>query len=76
VGLPGDRDVLAADPVEHEDGEAFSFAELESEVLDVEGVRIRVATPRMLYRMKRDTVRGKDRLDAEMLEERFALEDE
>lgn len=57
-------------------GEAFAFADLESEVVEVEGVRIRVATPRMLYLMKRGTVRGQDRLDAAMLKERFGLEDE
>jgi hypothetical protein len=57
-------------------GEAFRFADLESELLEVEGIRIRVATPRMLYRMKRDTVRPQDRLDAEMLKQRFGLEEE
>jgi len=57
-------------------GETFAFADLESEVLEVEGVRIRVATPRMLYLMKKGTVRAQDRLDAAMLKERFGLEDE
>ncbi len=57
-------------------GEAFRFADLESEVLDVEGIRIRVATPRMLYRMKKGTVRPQDRVDAEMLKQRFGIEEE
>jgi hypothetical protein len=57
-------------------GEAFTYAGLESEALEIEGVRIRVATPRMLYLMKKGTVRGQDRLDAEMLKVRFGLEDE
>jgi hypothetical protein len=57
-------------------GEAFRFADLESETLEVEGICIRVATPRMLYRMKRNTVRPQDRLDAEMLRQRFGLEEE
>lgn len=57
-------------------GEAFRFADLEAEALDVEGVRIRVATPRTLYRMKRDTVRPQDRLDADMLKQRFGFEEE
>ena len=57
-------------------GEAFRFADLEWEPVDVEGVRVRVATPRMLYRMKKDTVRPQDRLDAEMLRRRFSLEEE
>ena len=38
--------------------------------------RIRVATPRMLYRMKRDTVRPLDRIDAEAIRERFRLAEE
>ncbi|HMB69177.1 MAG TPA: nucleotidyl transferase AbiEii/AbiGii toxin family protein, partial [bacterium] len=38
-------------------GEAFRFEDLESEEFTAEGVRIRVATPRTLYRMKRGTVR-------------------
>ena len=57
-------------------GEAFRFADLESEELVVEGVRVRVATPRMLYRMKKDTVRPQDRLDAQVLRERFDLQEE
>jgi hypothetical protein len=57
-------------------GEAFRFADMESEELVVEGVRVRVATPRMLYRMKKDTVRPQDRLDAQVLRERFDLQEE
>ena len=49
-------------------GEAFSYGDVESEVLaTAEGTRISVATPRMLYRMKRDTVRPQDRLDAAVI---------
>jgi hypothetical protein len=57
-------------------GEAFRYADLEFEPVMVDGTPIRVATPRMLYRMKRDTVRPQDRLDAAALQERFHLEDE
>jgi hypothetical protein len=57
-------------------GDAFQFADLESEELVVEGVRVRVATPRTLYRMKKDTVRPQDRLDAQALRERFHLLEE
>jgi hypothetical protein len=57
-------------------GEAFRFADVESEELMVEGVRVRVATPRMLYRMKKDTVRPQDQLDAQVLKERFDLKEE
>ena len=57
-------------------GEAFRYDDLEFEVVSIEGLRVRVATPRMLYRMKKETVRPQDRLDARMLQERFGLEDE
>lgn len=57
-------------------GEAFRFADIESEDLVVEGVRVRVATPRMLYRMKRNTVRPQDKIDAQVLKERFDLKEE
>jgi hypothetical protein len=57
-------------------GEAFQFEDLESEEFVVEGVRVRVATPRTLYRMKKDTVRPQDRLDAQALRERFDLLEE
>ncbi len=57
-------------------GEAFRFADIESEDLVVDGVRVRVATPRMLYRMKKHTVRPQDRLDAQLLRERFDLREE
>jgi len=57
-------------------GDAFRYADLESEIVRVEGLSVRVATPRMLYRMKKATVRPQDHLDARMLRERFALEDD
>lgn len=50
--------------------------DLEAEVVRLEGVPIRIATPRTLYRMKRDTLRIEDRGDAERLRERFGLEAE
>lgn len=56
--------------------EAFTFDDIEWHELDAgEGVMARVATPRMLYRMKRDTIRPQDRADAHALRERFGLED-
>jgi hypothetical protein len=57
-------------------GEAFRYDELEAEDVIVEGVRARVATPRMLYRMKKDTVRPQDRMDAETIRTRFGLKEE
>ncbi len=40
-----------------------------------EGVVVRVATPKALYDMKKDTVRLQDRADAEILKEQFDLSD-
>lgn len=56
-------------------GEAFRFEHLEAEDVMVEGVRARVATPRMLFRMKKDTIRPQDRMDAETIRNRFGLEE-
>jgi hypothetical protein len=57
-------------------GERFRFDELEWQAVELDDVTVRVATPRMLYRMKRDTVRPQDRLDAAELKRRFELEEE
>lgn len=60
----------------HRLGEAFHYGDIEAEVLDVEGVQVPCATPRMVYRMKKDTVRPQDRADAERLREHFHIEEE
>jgi hypothetical protein len=52
------------------------FDTVEAETRDIAGTLVRVATPQALYRLKRDTVRAKDREDAATLKQRFALEDE
>ena len=54
-------------------GEAFRFEDLETVRMPFEDLVVTVASPAMLYRMKRDTVRLKDRADAEMLKQRFGL---
>jgi hypothetical protein len=54
-------------------GEAFSYSTLEVQMSEIEGVPIRVVTPQQLYRMKKDTVRYKDRIDAEALRQRFSI---
>jgi hypothetical protein len=48
-------------------GEAASFDTVESEVKDVVGIPVWVATPAALYRLKKGTVRPLDRQDAEAL---------
>ncbi len=57
-------------------GEATTFADLEAEDKEVLGVRVRVATPRTLYRMKKDTMRPIDRSDALALSRAFGLDGE
>lgn len=57
-------------------GEAFAFADLETERVAFGDLTVTVVTPRTLYRMKRDTVRLRDRADAEMLRRRFDLEND
>lgn len=56
-------------------GTAFAFDDLVAVRMPFEDVTISVASPETLYRMKRDTVRLKDRADAEMLKERFNLKE-
>jgi hypothetical protein len=57
-------------------GDAFRFADLEVVRLRFGEHAVSVVSPRVLYRMKRNTVRLKDRADAELLRQRFRLEDE
>lgn len=57
-------------------GSAFGFADLETERVPFGDLTVTVVTPRTLYRMKRDTLRLKDRADAEQLRRRFGLEEE
>jgi len=56
-------------------GEAASYDSVEKEIKLVEGIRVSVATPAALYRLKRDTLRPLDRRDAAVLAERFGLKD-
>ncbi len=52
---------------------AVQFSEVESEEHMIEGIRVTVATPKALYRLKKDTVRPIDKADAEALKRRFGL---
>lgn len=54
-------------------GDFASFDDVAMEYKEVEGIRVRVATPAALYRLKRNTVRPLDRQDAETLRQRFHL---
>ena len=57
-------------------GTAASFETVEAEIKEIEGTQVTVATPRALYRLKKDTVRPLDRQDAAALRERFDLDED
>ncbi len=57
-------------------GEVFHFEDLEVERVRAGDVTITVVTPATLYRMKRDTVRMRDRDDALRLARAFGLDDD
>lgn len=57
-------------------GEADRFEDLDSERVDFDGLEVSVVTPLTLYRMKKGTVRDRDRADAERLRERFGFEED
>jgi hypothetical protein len=57
-------------------GDATRFSDLRAEDKEVAGVRVRLATPGTLYRMKRDTVRPIDRADALALRAAFDVDRE
>jgi len=56
--------------------EVASFETVDTEIKEVQGTKVRIATPLALYRMKKGTVREKDHVDAAALKERFDLKDE
>jgi hypothetical protein len=56
-------------------GEAARYEDVAVEMKVVAGIRVRVATPRALYDLKKGTARALDRQDAEALRQRFLLED-
>lgn len=55
-------------------GELFSYDDLDWEIVDLEGVPIRVATAETLVRMKRSTVRPIDAADVQALVRAFGLD--
>ena len=57
-------------------GEVASYETVDAEEKEIEGIRVRVATPAALYRLKKDTVRALDRQDAAALRDRFKLREE
>ena len=56
-------------------GEVASFETVEAEIKEFEGMKVRVASPSALYRLKKGTIRAKDHEDAAALCHRFQLDD-
>ena len=54
-------------------GEAFRFEDLQTQTTEFRGVSVPLVTPRFLHRMKRDTLRPKDRADADELRRKFGF---
>ena len=59
-------------------GDAFSWQDLAagSDEIELGELVVRVASPRMLFQMKKDTVRPQDHADAARIRDAFDLEDE
>lgn len=57
-------------------GEAFAYDDIAFEEAEVGETVVRVATPEMLFRMKRGTLRDVDRMDASWLQSELGIEDE
>ena len=56
-------------------GDAASYDTVAAQTKELEGVRVRVATPRALYELKRGTLRPLDRAEAAALAKRFDLKE-
>jgi len=55
-------------------GEAFRYEDLGTLRMPFAGMVVTVVSPETLYRMKKDTVRPKEGMDAEALRRKFNLE--
>lgn len=56
-------------------GEFATFESLEVQEVESNGVTIKIASPKTLHWMKKDTVREVDRSDAQRLREKFHIQD-
>jgi hypothetical protein len=57
-------------------GDAFRYEDLDIEERRYDGVIVRVVTARTLWRLKKDTSRPTDRIDAQLLAERFGFDED
>jgi hypothetical protein len=56
-------------------GEFATFENLEVQEVESNGITIKIASPKTLHWMKKDTVREVDRSDAQRLREKFHIQD-
>ena len=56
-------------------GETADFESVDAEIKEVRGIKVRVATPLALYRLKKGTVRTQDHADALAIRDRFNLKE-
>jgi hypothetical protein len=45
-------------------GELATFEDLEYDIIDYQGIKINIAKPESLFRLKKDSIRDKDKIDA------------
>jgi hypothetical protein len=57
-------------------GEFARYEDLGYEEADIDGIRVRLATPKTLYWLKEGTIRFVDRADAAALKEKFQIAEE
>ncbi len=48
-------------------GELYSYDDLEFEIVEYENIPIKIATPKTLLNLKKDTVRERDKIDSQFL---------
>lgn len=66
-GTPDDFYIDVMDRI----GEAFTYEDLEYEVIESDGIPVRIATIETLIKLKKGTIREIDRLDVAMLQEKL-----
>ena len=57
-------------------GDAFRYEDLDVEERDYGGAIVKVVTARTLWQLKKDTSRPTDRIDAQLLAERFGFDED
>lgn len=66
-GTPDDFYIDVMDRI----GEAFTYEDLEYEVIEIDGIPVRIATIETLIKLKMGTLQEIDRLDVAMLQEKL-----